>query len=117
MSVSSVSENYLLLVNLTDPIKVSGTREFSKSFVPSSSDKNYTDFFTFARESLQLESNFSQLKFNSYPNDYTKNMWKGDVGLVIYVYNQSTSMQYKVYGVHNKHSVFSLLNSHFLDHD
>ena len=90
------SENYLLLVNLTDPISLSGGRAVSKTFESFSSSHNSSDIFTFARGSLRESDNFTILYEEASARDYSNNLWDSDVGLIIYVYNLSPPLQYKV---------------------
>ena len=83
----------MLLVNLTDPIRTRG-RSISKTFESFSAGGNSSNLFSFLKSS-DRDANFSSLLASLTPNHYSKNMWNGDVGLVIYVYNQTTSLQYK----------------------
>ena len=84
------------MVNLTEPIQLSGTSSMSDTFESFFSSDNNTDFFTFAHDSIQDSYNFTVLLDSTVPNDYSHDLWGGDIGLVIFVTNQSLSLQYKV---------------------
>ena len=90
-----------MLVNLTDPIRLDGRDTITNTFEPYSASRNSTDFFTFADDSITSSYNFSELLTSSVPRDYSNDLWEGDIGLVIFVYNQSVSLQYKVYSIYH----------------
>ena len=89
------SERYQVLVNLTEPRMVERTNSFDM-LIGSFSSPNDTELFTFAHEDIMNTSNFTELFYNAVADDYTANLWDGDVALIIRVFNVSSHVVYKV---------------------
>jgi len=85
-------------VNLTDRITLRNQGSFDRSFDNFQSNKlaNLSNVFSFARPSLRTTPNFTALFNAAVENDYTSHMWDKDVTLVIYLYNLTSSVQYKI---------------------
>ena len=91
-----VSDNYLLLYNLTNPINISNTNSYKITFKSFTTSNNGSSFFSFARPSIQNTLEYNWLLGNITSNGYTNSLWDGDVSLVIYVFNLQSTVQYKV---------------------
>lgn len=105
-SFSIVSQSYLTLYNLSEPINMTQNDVYSTTFSSFSSSSDA--FFTFSRSSVQSSKLFNSTVENFTSNYYTNSLWDGDVGLVIYVYNLKPSLSYKV-----NHLTHILLTSQF----
>ncbi len=92
------SQNLWLLVNLTDPIILGGEDSFSRNLDDFRSNRNVTAarLHTFANPSITDSSNFTTILSQVSEDDYTDDMWDGDVTLVVYVYNLTNPMTFKV---------------------
>jgi Fanconi anemia group I protein len=92
------SENFWVLANLTEPIKVTGRDGFSRDFDDRSGDRNTTEprLFSFAHSRLRNTPNFTELFYGRTENDYTNSMWDGDVALIVHVSNLSRPLTYKI---------------------
>uniref|UniRef100_A0A1X7VPN4 Laminin EGF-like domain-containing protein n=2 Tax=Amphimedon queenslandica TaxID=400682 RepID=A0A1X7VPN4_AMPQE len=91
------SQNYAILYNVTDVLTISGTNSHSERYESFSSVTfNSSNLFSFARPDIQSTAQFGWLFGNSSSNDFTSNLWDGDVGLVIYVFNLKPDLQYKI---------------------
>ena len=88
------SEQYQVLVNLTEPRLLNKTDSFDMLIDDFSS--NNTELFTFAHENIMNTSNFTELFNSAIANDYTTSLWDGDVALIIRVFNVSSRVVYKV---------------------
>lgn len=94
----SVSEGLWVLANLTNPIRVRGGGQFSRDLDDRSGDRNSTvpRLFSFAHPRLRDTHNFTNLFYSRTENDYTKDMWNGDVALIVHVSNLTSQIIYKV---------------------
>ena len=93
-----VSENYWVLANLTDPIRVTGGGKFTRELDDMSGNRNISasQLFTFVQPRLRATSNFTDLFYSRTEHDYTNKMWNGDVALIVHVYNLTSPLSYKV---------------------
>ncbi len=87
-----------LLVNLTDPIILSGEDSFSRDLddFHSSRDVNSSQIHSFTKPFIRHSSNFTDILSRVSEDDYTHHMWDKDVTLVVYVSNLTNPMTFKV---------------------
>ena len=95
---STVSEGLWVLANISGPITVSGTREFSRELDdrPGSRNATFPPLFSFAHPRFRNFSNFTDLFDGRRERDYTRKMWDGNVALVIRVSNLTNPMTFRV---------------------
>ena len=78
-------------------LTISGTNSHGETYESFSSVTfNSSNLFSFARPHVQSTAWFGWLFGNASSNDFTSNLWDGDVALVIYVFNLKPNLQYKV---------------------
>jgi Fanconi anemia group I protein len=92
------SEDLWVLANLTDALVLEslGSHEQSIHGFTSNSNSTLAQLHSFARPSLKRLSNFTDIFNSAVENDYTSPMWDEDTTLVIYIYNLSSPMRFKI---------------------
>ena len=92
------SQNLWLLANLTEPITVTNRNSFDRNFgsFQGTNNVSLSNLFSFAQPSIRATPNFTELFNTAVENDYTNHMWDQDVTLVIYIFNLTDTVQYKV---------------------
>ena len=77
---------------------LSGTESVSNSYQSfDTSNYNSSKLFSFLVPRIKDTVPFSWLLGNSSSNELTDNLWDGDVGLVIYVFDMKPGIRYKVH--------------------
>ena len=80
---------------------LSGTESVSNSYQSfDTSNYNSSKLFSFLVPRIKDTVQFSWLLGNSSSNELTDNLWDGDVGLVIYVFDMKPGIRYKVLPPH-----------------
>ena len=94
----TVSEGLWVLANISGPITVSGTGEFSRELDdrPGSRNSTFPPLFSFAHPRFRNFSNFTDLFAGRRERDYTRKMWDGNVALVIRVSNLTNPITFRV---------------------
>ena len=92
------SENLWVLTNLTDPLTLKSLGSYNQGFngFTSNSNSSLAQLYSFARPSLSNLANFTDIFNNAVENDYTSAMWDEDTTLVIYIFNLSSPMTFKI---------------------
>ena len=92
------SEDLWVLANLTNPIVLEslGSHEQKFNGFTSNSNSSLAQLHSFARPSLVHLSNFTDIFNDAVENDYTSAMWDQDTTLVIYIFNLSSPMTFKI---------------------
>ena len=92
------SQNLWLLANLTEPITVRNRGSLDRTFgsFQGSNNVSLSNLFSFARPSIRASPNFTNLLNTAVENDYTNHLWDKDVTLVVYLFNLTDTVQYKV---------------------
>ena len=92
------SEDLWVLANLTNPIVLEslGSHEQSFNGFTSNSNSSLAQLHSFARPALVHLSNFTDIFNDAVENDYTSAMWDQDTTLVIYIFNLSSPMTFKI---------------------
>lgn len=87
-----------MLANLTNPLVLEslGSHEQNFNGYTSNSNSSLAQLHSFARPSLMRLSNFTDILNDAVENDYTSAMWDQDTTLVIYVFNLSSPMTFKI---------------------
>ena len=87
-----------MLANLTDALVLESLGSYEQSIhgFTSNSNSSLARLHSFARPSLTHLSNFTDIFNNAVENDYTSAMWDEDTTLVIYIYNLSSPMTFKI---------------------
>ena len=96
--LSTESENLWVLTNLTDSIVLAPIGSHTQSFnsFTSNSNSSLARLHSFARPSIQQLPNFTDIFNSAVENDYTNSMWDGDASLVIYIFNLTTPMRFRI---------------------
>ena len=78
-------------------LTISGTNSHGETYESFSSVTfNSSNLFSFERPHIQSMAEFGWSFGNASSNDFTSNLWDGDIGLVIYVFILKPDLQYKV---------------------
>lgn len=87
-----------MLVNLTEPMAINTRGSFDRRFDSFSSSENQSDstLTTFAHADIRSLDNFSAIFDEALENDYTSQMWDGDVTLVLYVRNLNSPSSFRI---------------------
>ena len=87
-----------MLTNLTDPLTLEPHGSYKQSFngFKSNSNRSNAQLYSFARPSLAHLPNFTDIFSDAVENDYTSAMWDQDTTLVIYLFNLSSPMTFKI---------------------
>lgn len=87
-----------MLANLTDPLALKSLGSHEQRFNGFTSNSNFSlaQLHSFARPSLMHLSNFTDIFNDAVENDYTSAMWDQDTTLVIYIFNLSSPMTFKI---------------------
>ncbi|CAI8041271.1 Attractin [Geodia barretti] len=96
--LGKVSEGLWVLANISGPITVSGTGEFSRELDdrPGSRNSTFPPLFSFAHPRFRNFSNFTDLFAGRRERDYTRKMWDGNVALVIRVSNLTNPITFRI---------------------
>ena len=92
------SENLWALTNLTDPIVLDPLGSHQQSFggFSSNSNSSLAQLHSFSRPSIRHLSNFTDIFNIAVENDYTNSMWDGDTTLVIFLFNLTMPMRFRI---------------------
>ena len=91
-----VSEDFQILLNLTDPIRIEELDYYSETFQSFDTYDNNSGIFTFLRGEQRNNESFVVMLNHASANSYSKALWDGDLALVIYASNLTSNMQFKV---------------------
>ena len=88
-----------MLANISGPMTVGGTAEFTRELDDRQGSRNatYPPLFSFAHPRIRNFSNFTDLFNGRRERDYTRKMWDGNVALVIRVSNLTNPMTFRVH--------------------
>lgn len=87
-----------MLANLTNPITLKPHGSHRQTFAGYSSNSNISlaQLHSFARLAIQQLSNFTDIISDAVENDYTSSLWDGDTTLIIFLYNLTSPMTFRI---------------------